>query len=127
MVTTVAKRCTYEKMRDYGPVLQELAATGVEYRPLPISAYGRLHLDTTRTLEALARTAARRRGLGDFRPLLAWARTNLRVQVWRRAASMVHACLLEAEHDDAHSAVGRDPSSAVADSVRAVPLRVGEA
>ena len=44
-------------------------------------------------LMAIARRAARRRGLADFRPLLARARAAIGVALARRTARMVHACL----------------------------------
>ena len=100
------------KLRDYQDVLPELSASGVHYAPFPVSCFGRLHAESAHHLELLARAAARRRGLGDFRPLLLRARQCLSVQVWRRASSMVVACLRSDRDDLAVLAAGMDPPGA---------------
>jgi len=57
------------------------------------SCYGRAHPEAVETLTALARTAARKRGLADYRPLLRRANATIAIQIWSRAAAMVQACL----------------------------------
>jgi hypothetical protein len=46
-------------------------------------------------LEDIARSAARRRGLGDHRLLRRRAMARIGVAIWRRAAKMVRSCLPE--------------------------------
>ena len=81
------------KANRYAPHAHELAASRVVYRPLIWSCYGREHPDTSAALLAIARRAARRRGMADFERLLARARAAIGVALARRAARMVHACM----------------------------------
>ena len=64
-----------------------------EYRPLIVSCYGRVHPEAQVILKTLAHVGARRRGIFDYRILLARAHRNIGVEIWRRVASMVHGCL----------------------------------
>ena len=81
-----------------------------EYRPLVFSCYGRVHPEACSILKTLAKGAARRHGVIDFKGLLARAYRNISVEIWRRAASMVYDCmpkLYDCESDFLH---GRDPT-----------------
>ena len=60
--------------------------------PLVWNAFGRPHARTTKVLQTLAHQAARRRG-GDGRALYKRAHAQITVEIWRRAARMVQACL----------------------------------
>ena len=64
-----------------------------EYRPLVFSWYGRVHPECQDILKTLARGAARRRGVRDYGTLLSRVHQNIGVEIWRRLALMVHACL----------------------------------
>ena len=57
------------------------------------SYFQRTHLEADSVLLGLSVRAARRRGLRDYRPILKRARRAIGVQIWKRAASMVVACL----------------------------------
>ena len=105
--------CAYmhdKKMRVYSAHLAEMEANGVTYRPLIWSAMGREHPETSVVLEALARAAARRRGLRDFRQLLWRTRTAIGVMLARRAVRMVRACLTACDAHELDGLVaGRGP------------------
>ena len=88
-LATLRKR----KLRSYRAVAEELARSGVDYRPMPWSCFGREHADTSTVLEALARRAARRLGRASHLPLLAKVRADVGVALARRAARMVLKCL----------------------------------
>ena len=81
------------KLNDYAPYLQEMRGNGVRYQPMIFFAYGRLHLETDVVLLSLAIRAARRRGMRGHRFILQRTRRAIGVAIWRRAASMVLACL----------------------------------
>lgn len=81
------------KVQEYSPYLAEMAAAELFYRPMVWSAFGREHPQTSVTLETLARSAARRRGLRDHRLLLRRARAAIGVQLVCRAVRMTRACL----------------------------------
>ena len=81
------------KLRCYAAYDAELTQSGVDYRPLPWSCYGREHADTSSALVALARRAARRLGRASHLPLLAKVRAGVGVALARRAARMVIRCL----------------------------------
>lgn len=66
---------------------------GLQYVPIVVSCYGRLHPDSEVALERIARQAARRLGVVDHRPLLRRARAGLAISIWRRAAARANACL----------------------------------
>jgi len=80
----------------------ELQARGIRYMPMVWSSYGREHPEASNTLQLLARTAARRRGLCDWRPLLARMRRSVAIQLQRRLVAQLHACLrcLPSESED---------------------------
>ena len=59
-------------------------------------------------LTAIAKRAARRRGLDDHRLLLRRALKGVGVQIWRRAAAMVHACLPVGSREAAELVLGND-------------------
>ena len=99
-----------QKMKVYREHFEEMEAGGVIYRPLIWSALGREHPETSVVLEALARAAARRRGLRDFRQLLRRTRDAIGVMLTRRAVRMVWACLDAGDTRDLDSLVaGRGP------------------
>ena len=81
------------KLRKYADHLQTLLDQNIVYKPLVFSAYGRAHPETEVILSILAQRAARRRGLYDHRALLRRACAAIGVSSWRRAATMVQACL----------------------------------
>ena len=69
-------------------------------------------------LRNIAQGAARRRGLLDFRGLLARVLRNIGVAIWRRAALMVHDCapkFVDSESTllDSHEFRPIDPASEV--------------
>ena len=82
-----------EKLEKYAPYLDELWAEGISYVPLVWSCWGRPHEDATAAVRSMAAGAARRRG--DLQPDALRARTTAMVglQLARRAARMVGACL----------------------------------
>ena len=88
------------KFRDYGAFLDELDFQGIRYILLTFSSAGRLHPDAASTLETIAPTAARKRGLGCHRLLLRRALGRIGIQLWRRAASMIRSCLPAASAED---------------------------
>jgi hypothetical protein len=81
------------KMQYYADCLEELALQNIQYAPATFSSYGRRHSDTSKMTLLAARRAARYRGLPDHRSLLARWRRTLAVEVWRRSAKMLIACL----------------------------------
>ena len=98
------------KCNDYANYLPELQNNGVRYQPLTFSAYGRMHLETESVLLSLSLRAARRRGLRDHRPILKRACCAIGVQIWKRAASMVLACLPSLEIEEERLLFGCDAS-----------------
>ena len=81
-----------QKGSDYAAHMDELVRAGIEYVPLVWSTYGRPHPDATRTLVTLARSAARRRGGGNYRVQARRTASRIATELWRRAAQMVLAC-----------------------------------
>ena len=81
------------KLHEYAGVLEELAEEGVQYRPLVWSCWGRPYSDAAAAVRSMATAASRRRGLGDPRGLAGRASALVGVQLWRRAAAMVAACV----------------------------------
>ena len=98
------------KCNDYADYLLELQDNGVRYQPLTFSAYGRMHLETESVLLSLSLRAARRRGLRDHRPILKRACSAIGVQIWKRAASMVLACLPSLEIEEERLLFGCEAS-----------------
>ncbi len=80
------------KSAKYAPFMAELAEQQVVYRPLIWSCLGREHADTSAVLAAIARRAARRRGLAGFRPLLCNARADIGAASARCSARMMFVC-----------------------------------
>ena len=82
--------------------VHELDAGGVDYRPVTFSCYGLPHPDAVRLFRALGRRLARRKGTEahiEERRLAAC----VGVEVWRRAARMLRACLPDTAEDEAEA------------------------
>ena len=110
-----------EKMQDYQRHLAELQEADIIYRPLIWSAWGRAHAETDAILEALARAAARRRGLRDHHQLLQRTRDAIGVMLVRRAVRMVRSCLASPEGDELNALVrGRGPLATCSRTVKLV-------
>ena len=77
----------------YAQHIPALEAEGVVYAPIVWSCWGREHPDTTATLVALARQAARRRGLPTHKRLLRETRAAVGAALARRLAAMLHCCM----------------------------------
>lgn len=73
--------------------MEEMRLQGVTYEPVTFSAFGRVHPDAVAPITNMAKNAARRRGLGNHKLILRRAMARVGVEIWRRAASMVEACL----------------------------------
>ena len=71
-----------------------MRASGLAYAPLPWSCWGREHADTTHTLVALCRRAARRRGEANWRHVLRLFRADVGAVLARRASAMWRQCAL---------------------------------
>jgi hypothetical protein len=112
------------KLGTYRPHFAELQEGGVVYKPLVWSAFGRAHPETTVVLEALAKQAARRRGLRDHRLVLRRARAAIGVKLVQRAVRMVRACLTEAADEDLNGLFGH---GAAPELRKVVLLHGGEA
>jgi len=81
------------KHRRYEPFAGELERANVSYEPMVWSAFGRPHAGAVAIIRRLAQKAARRRGLLDGSHFERQARAKIGVDIWRRAACMVRACL----------------------------------
>ena len=90
-----------EKLRHYRDVLPELADEGIVYRPLIWTCWGRPHCDVGPALASMAAAASRRRGGAPPAVLARRAKGLIGIQLWRRAASMVAACIPTIPADDA--------------------------
>ncbi len=88
------------KMGTYREHLDGLASRNVRYKPLIFSCFGRPHPESHDTLEGIAKQAARRHGVADHRPILKRALDHISVQIWSRAAAMVHACVPESTPEE---------------------------
>ncbi|CAK0833355.1 unnamed protein product, partial [Prorocentrum cordatum] len=82
-----------EKRGKCAHVLPELADEGIEYWPLIWSCWGRPRSDATAAVGPMAAAASRRRGVAAPGVLARRAKALVGVQLWRRAAAMVSACL----------------------------------
>ena len=82
----------------------ELERANVQYEPMVWSAFGRPHPNTVLILKQLAKKGARRRGLLDPSQLERRAKAKIGVEIWRRAARMVMACLPRADEEEAEDA-----------------------
>ena len=80
----------------YSRFLGALEDEGVRYTPVVWTCWGREHPETTAVLTQLARQAARRRGVDDYRPILRKARAQIGAAVARRGAAMLRACMPKA-------------------------------
>ncbi|CAK0846886.1 unnamed protein product [Prorocentrum cordatum] len=78
----------------------ELEDSGIEYRVLAVSAFGRFHDEFPRVLQSIARAHARRRGT-EAHVELRHVQTRIAVSIWRRAARMARACTPLAVDEDA--------------------------
>ena len=96
------------KKETYAPYDAELRQSGVRYQPMVWSSWGLAHVETQDTLQSLARAAARRRGLPDWRPPLHRARAAVSVELQRRLVAQLHRCLPQ-EHDDERSPDAESP------------------
>jgi len=74
------------------PFREELAAGGVEYKPITFSCYGRPHPDALRLMKSFGRKLARRKGTEEHMEVRKLA-ACLGVEIWRRAARMLRSCL----------------------------------
>ncbi len=88
------------KLARYAPHQDELERANVKYEPMVWSAYGRPHANTLRLIRQLAKRAARRRGLLNAGQIERRARAKIGVEIWRRAARMVSACLPRGWEDE---------------------------
>ena len=82
-----------KKLQTYEPYLEELERQNIRYVPLAFSSYGRVHPEAAATFATIAQQAARRKGLASHNGLLRRAMASVGVQLWKRAAAMVTACL----------------------------------
>ena len=129
------------KMDTYSDHLDALGAQGIRYKPLVFSCFGRPHPESYDTLQVIAKQAARRHGVADYRSIFHRALAHITVQIWSRAAAMVHSCMPQnspeelallfgeqdgdtSDHDDSSSVEGSDAD--VADSA-VVDVAVAEA
>ena len=85
------------KLNRYANYTHELEQENIKYEPMVWSAYGRPHPNAKLILQKLAKKAARRRGMINFKPLYRRTAAKITVEIWRRAARMVMACLPNAE------------------------------
>ena len=88
------------KLGEYRYLEADLRAAGLQYKPIPWSCWGREHPDTSVVLEALARRAARRRGVADWRAVLRQLRGDINARIARRAALMFRQCFLRPLGED---------------------------
>ena len=97
----------------YAPYDAELRQGGVRYQPMVWSSWGRAHLETQDTLQSLARAAARRRGLPDWRPLLQRARAAISVELQRRLVAQLRRCLPQDQDDESSPEAESPPRTRV--------------
>ena len=81
------------KRQSSAPFVDELRLGGLRHQPLVWSCYGRAHVEPLDTLQGLARTAARRLGMPDWRPLFHRARCAISVEIQRRIVAQVRRCM----------------------------------
>jgi len=99
-----------EKVAAYETDRPELEEQGIFYRPLTFSAYGRPHPEATAIMTTIAQRAARRRGVANHELILRRAQVKVGVQLARRAARMVLACLPRLSVSEAALLFGADPA-----------------
>ena len=90
------------KRARYSAFLDELLADGISYSPMAWTFWGREGDDAAVVLTAVARKAARRRGLPDPWGLLRRARCSIGLALAQRRAAMVRACLGGPAHGRLH-------------------------
>jgi len=88
------------KLARYGHILPELEAQGIRYAPAVFTSYGREHADVTRMLKAAAWKVDRTGGEDRGRDRLRKWRRSVAVEIWRRAARLVHRCVRPPEPPD---------------------------
>jgi hypothetical protein len=88
------------KVARYAPYSTELERENVKYQPLVWSAFGRPHPQTTLVLARLGNKGASRQGLPSSAQILRRANARIGLEIWRRAARMVMACLPRVQDDD---------------------------
>ena len=81
------------KLGTYEAHLDDMASRNLLYKPLIFSCYGRPHPESYNTLELIAKQAARRHGVVDYRSILRRSMACISVQIWQRAACMIHSCV----------------------------------
>ena len=110
------------KRHDYRQHLQELEAQDITYRPMVWSAWGRAHPETVVMLDAMARQAARRRGLRDHRFILRRTNAAVGAQIMRRAVRMCLACVPHLEEAESHLFLNAPDESVMAPQRRIISL-----
>ena len=105
-----------KKMGDYAPYQHSLARRGIRYKPLAFSCYGRAHPEALATLTAIAKQTARRRGLPGHEGILRRTLAGVAVEIWKRAAAMVRACLPRDSVEEHALLLGVDPAGADAEA-----------
>ncbi len=88
------------KQDRYLPHQAELERANVQYVPMVWSAFGRPHAQTSTIIRQLAKKVARRRGLLNASLFERRAHAKIGVEIWRRAARMVMACLPRAPDEE---------------------------
>jgi hypothetical protein len=91
------------KCRHYAAHDEDMREAGLAYEPLSWSCWGREHENTTKTLVALSRRAARRRGVTSWRSVLRGLRADVGAIMARRASAMWRVCTLPHAADDARA------------------------
>jgi hypothetical protein len=92
----------------YAPYSSELQRENVKYQPLVWSAFGRPHPETSAVLTRLAKKGPRRQGQLSSQQLLKRANARIGLEIWRRAARMVMACLPRLQEDEEAEQGGSD-------------------
>ena len=98
------------KLGDDGSHREALERQNILYQPMVWSAYGRPNTATIAVLQAMARQAARRRGLASAKVLQRRTEAAISVEIWRRAARMVFSCW--PRHDDGEGQGDEDATQA---------------
>ncbi|CAK0799589.1 unnamed protein product [Prorocentrum cordatum] len=106
-----------EKLARCSTYLPELEREGVSYRPLIWSCRGQPRPETSAFPSTMASAAARRQGFAMGEPLPRQARGAIAVQLWRRAARVVHACLPRLCAREAAAALARGRAAVPAEEL----------
>ena len=107
------------KVERYSPHLQTLLDQGITYKPLVWSCYGRPHPVAKRFMHDVAMRIARRRGHRDAACIAAQMSADVAVEIWRRNARQLRACLPDA--GDEHGACDRPPDVIAIQALAAGP------